>query len=487
MKFKTTKRKFALFTAFFFVISSLSAEETDKIKLPDMGDSTGTLISPIEEKKLGEAFFRRLHSQINIDEDLEIQHYIESVGNRLATNSDTPSYPFHFFVVLDKSINAFAGPGGYIGINSGLITTTESESELASVMAHEIAHVTQRHLYRAFEAASQLSLPTAAAMLAAILLGTQNAEMGMAALTAIQAGSAQYQINFTRDNEQEADRIGMQTLVHSNYDPRSMPIFFERLQQSSRYYGKGIPEFLRTHPVTVSRISDTRGRAEKYPYRQYPDSPDYLLTKAKLRIKTLDNYNDILRYFSVRQKQGTPVQRAVARYGLGLIALKKQQFKKAEAIFRQLVHEFPNQSQYLTAWAKTAFESGKFDMALARYNKALKIFPKNTAIQYEYISTLLRSGYAKKAYRALDNLNIKIKHQPTYYRLLAETYGALGKQAESHRYMAEYYYAKGLTPFAITQVKLAQKSKDLNFYLAAILDDRLNYFLEEEKMHQQDH
>jgi len=172
--------------------------------------------------------------------------------------------------VLENDINAFAGPGGYIGVNSGLILMTEAESELASVIAHEIGHVTQRHLFRAAEAAGRLSIPTMAATLAAILLGTQSPAMGQAAIMAIQAGSVQFQINFTRENEEEADRVGMQTLANSQFDPRSMPTFFERLQQSTRYYGQNIPEFLRTHPVTASRISDTRGRAETYPYKQYP-------------------------------------------------------------------------------------------------------------------------------------------------------------------------------------------------------------------------
>jgi predicted Zn-dependent protease len=476
---KCNNAKWVLAFALFFTASR--AQEPEKIKLPDMGDSAGALISPLEEKELGDAFFRRLHSAITINNDPEIQQYIQAVGQRLAANSDAPGSPFHFFVVIDKSINAFAGPGGYIGINSGLLITTDSESEMASVMAHEIAHVTQRHLYRAFEAASQLSLPTAAAMLAAILLGTQNAELGMAALTAIQAGSIQMQINFTRSNEQEADRIGMQTLVGSGFDPRGMPAFFLRLQQSSRYYGKGIPEFLRTHPVTVSRIADTRGRAENFPYRQYPDSIDYLLTKAKLRINTLKNNDDLVRYFSVRKNLGTSEQRAVARYGLGLLALKKQKFKRAEKNFQQLVNEYPNQPQYATALAKTALDARQYKVALKRYRQAQQNFPRNSAVKLEYITTLLKSGYAKKAYQALDNLNAKEKQQPNYFRLLAEAYGAQKQQAKSHRYMAEHYYATGQTRKAITQIKLAQKSKDLNFYLAAILDERLNYFIGEEQ------
>ena len=208
------------------IASSMAVAKIDEVQLPDMGDSSGTLISPIQEKELGDSFFRSLHGKIKISQDIEIQEYIQSTGKQLVVNTDQPSNPYHFFVVLDNQINAFAGPGGYIGINSGLILLTDSESELASVMAHEVAHVTQRHLYRAFEAASKLSIPTAAATLAAILLATQSPEAGQAALMAIQAGSVQFQIDFTRDNEKEADRIGIQTLAKSNFNPRSMPSIF---------------------------------------------------------------------------------------------------------------------------------------------------------------------------------------------------------------------------------------------------------------------
>ncbi len=206
MKFKPSALTLALSLALF--PAPQQAVEITKIELPDMGDSSGTLITPAEEKEFGEAFFRSLHSQISINQDAEIQQYIQTIGEKLVANSDLPSNPFHFFVVLENDINAFAGPGGYIGVNSGLILITEAESELASVMAHEIAHVTQRHLYRAYEASSRLSIPTAAATLAAVLLGTQSPALGQAAIVAIQAGSVQFQIDFTRENEAEADRVG---------------------------------------------------------------------------------------------------------------------------------------------------------------------------------------------------------------------------------------------------------------------------------------
>jgi beta-barrel assembly-enhancing protease len=472
----------ALATVLILLPNPVTAVDTDKIDLPDFGDSSGTLISPKQEQELGEAFFRSLHAKIEINEDSEVQQYIETLGQQLAASSDTPGYPFHFFVVNDNNINAFAGPGGYIGVNSGLILLTDAESELASVMAHEVAHVTQRHLYRAFEAASRLSIPTAAATLAAILLGVHSPAMGQAAIMAVQAGSTQYQIDFTRDNEQEADRVGMQTLAGANFDPRSMPVFFERLQQSTRYYGQGVPEFLRTHPVSVSRISDTRGRAEQYPYKQYPDSNDYLLTKAKLRVFGSANDDNTLNYFKAHENQGTEFQRAVARYGIALLKLKKQQFEDAEKSFNQLNLLYPNQPQFAAALARTALDSRQYEKALMLYKKTLDYFPSNQALKLEYIETLLLTGHPDKARQFLRTLKGSILKRPTYFRLMAQTHAHLHLEAESHRYLAELYYANGQTEAAIMQIKLAKQAKDLNFYLQAILDERLRFFMEEEKL-----
>jgi len=455
------------------------AMDIEKIQLPEMGDSAGALISPVQEKELGAAFFRNLHSQAEINKDLEIQQYIQTIGRQLAAHSDTPSSPFHFFVVMDPNINAFAGPGGYIGVNSGLILLTEAESELASVMAHEIAHVTQRHLYRQIEAASKMSIPTVAATLAAVLIGTQSPRMGQAALMAIQAGSIQFQIDFTRDHEKEADRVGMQTLSESNFDPRSMPTFFERLQQSTRYYGKGVPEFLRTHPVSESRIADTRGRAESYSYRQYPDSMGYLLTKAKLQVLTASDRKQTLQLFSNLELQGTQEQRAVARYGLGLVHLENLQYAQAIEVFQSLSEQYPDQPAYLAAWARSAMESRDYDKANSLFAKASQRFPHNDAITLEYTRCLLKSGQPQQARQALQNLSDAQKEQAFYFELLAQIHAELQQPGESHRYMAEYYYASGQTEEAILQIRLAKQEAHLSYQLQAILDERLNFFLAE--------
>ena len=455
------------------------AVDIDKLQLPEMGDSAGSLISPLEERMLGASFFRNLHNQAVINQDLEIQQYIESIGQTLAANSDTPTSPFHFFVVMDPNINAFAGPGGYIGVNSGLILLTEAESELASVMAHEIAHVTQRHLYRSIEKASKMSIPTVAATLAAILIGTQSPSMGQAALMAVQAGNIQFQIDFTREHEKEADRVGMQTLSLANYDPRSMPTFFERLQQSTRYYGKGVPEFLRTHPMSENRVADTRGRAETYPYRQYPDTIGYLLAKTKLAVLTESDKRINIQHFSALLQQGTPLQRAIAQYGLGLVELESLRFETASQIFQQLSEQFPEQPQYLTALARSASEAKQYEKAHAIFTKAVRKFPNNDAIKIEFTRSLMKSGQAQQAKDLLLSLSDSQKNQPFYFEILAQLFAELKQPGESHRYTAEYYYAVGQTEEAITQIRLGKQVDNLSYQLMAILNDRLNYFMSE--------
>ena len=464
-----------------FYPASQQAVEINKIELPDMGDSSGILISPAEEKEFGDEFFRSLHSQITINEDAEIQEYIQSIGRKLATNSDDPGHPFHFFVVMENDINAFAGPGGYIGINSGLILMTEAESELASVIAHEISHITQRHLFRAAEASSRLSIPTAAGMLGAILLGTRSAAMGQAAIMAIMGGSVQFQINFTRENEAEADRVGMQTLAATHYDPRSMPTFFERLQQATRYAGQGVPEFLRTHPVTESRISDTRGRAETYPYKQYPDSLAYQLTKAKIRIMTIVDPIYLEQYYRSRLTQGTLEQQTVALYGLGLFLLKTEKFKEAELIFQGLTTQYPEQPQYSSALAKVALDARDFNKAVLRYQKLTEQFPDNSAMKLELINALLKSDKADLAKKHLLALSPEAQQMTVYWQLLAEAYNKNNQVAESHRYLAEYYFAMGQTRDAIYQIRMALESKGLSFQLSSILSERLNFFLNQEQ------
>jgi len=463
-------------------LSALAPAAAKLPPLPDMGAPSDRILSPLEEERLGQAFFRNLHRHVRVSDDPMIQDYIASLGGRLTGHSDMANRPFHFFVVMEPEINAFAGPAGYIGVHSGLILATRSESELASVLAHEIAHVTQNHLKRAFASAKRLSIPLAAAMLAAILVGTQSPEAAQAAIIAIQAGGLQQQINFTRAHEQEADRIGLQILADSGFDPRSMPAFFERLQQSTRLSGRrNVPEFLRTHPMTSSRIADTRARAADYPYRQYTDSLAYLLVKAKLEVLSSREPARLLPLFRQRLRHGTPMQKAAARYGLALVHRSLHRLEESRKLLRQLLRRFPDQPQFVDALARVELAQGDTESALQRYRLALKHFPASTMLQLAYSQALLHSGRFGEARRRLLRLVARGNVPPSLYKHLSQAYAGMGETAEAQRYLAEYHYATGDLEQAIRYARLALKMARGDRILTAIARERLRFFQQEEK------
>ena len=453
------------------------------IHLPDIGDPTGTLMTAQQETELGAAFFRSLHAQMEINEDPEVRDYIQSLGSRLTANSDTPSQQFTFFVVNEPVINAFAGPGGYIGINSGLILLTEQESELASVVAHEISHVTQRHLFQTFQAASRMAIPTALAMLGAALIGAKGGggNAATAAMMAAQAASKQYQINFTRDNEVEADRVGMQILSKSEFDPRAMPGFFERMQQSTRFAGNRIPEFLLTHPVTAARISDTRDRSEHFPYRQFPDSLTYQIIRAKLRVTTAPSPRNAMEYFLTMHNRGTGQQQDVIHYGLALAHSKLGEHDAARSTLQRLVQTYPHVAPFMNALAAVEMDAKNYPKAAQLYEVALSRFPDNQAMTLNYVRSLLNTKQAAKAREVLHGYTKHHAPTPDVYELLAETYSKLGNEGESHRYYAEGYYQLGQTKSALLQLQLAKRAAGGNFYLNSVIDERLEKWRAEEE------
>lgn len=454
----------------------------NRIKLPDMGDSAGAIVTPELEKKLGEGFIRSIRRHVPLVEDPLINEYIQNIGHQIASRSEMPNRPFHFFVVEDNAINAFAGPGGYIGVNTGLITTTESESELASVLAHEVGHVTQRHLQRAIESASQMAAPTAAAMLAALALGLALPGVGPAALIAVQAGQVQQQINFTRSHEAEADRAGIQNLADAGFDPRSMPTFFGRLQSASQYYGQNIPEILLTHPAPVSRISDTAARAEEYPYRQVNSSLGYLLTRSALRVKAQPVIqDDFFKTLATEAGQGTAEQQAAGQYALGLAQRSMGRHQASLATFKQLVQTYPDEIWFALAYAGQLKETGQGAAALALLAETERKFPERRPVTLYYAEMLLGMGQDKAALTRLER-DLK-QNGPTLftYDLLAVASGRLGQHAEGFRYRAEYLYLLGLTKDAITQLKQAALAVKDDPYLSSAIEERKRQLEEELK------
>ena len=262
---------------------SVAAARAGGQDLPDLGDVSQATLTPLMERRMGETIMREVRSDRAYYEEPEATDYVNQLGNRLAARSADARQEFDFFLMQDPQINAFALPGGFIGVNTGLLFAAQSESEVAGVIAHEISHVTQRHIARMIAQEKQGTVTTLASIAAAILLSRVSSDAAQAAFMFGQASAVQGQLNFTRDNEREADRVGLQLLDKAGFDPRGMASFFERLQRATGVYETAAPSYLRTHPLTFERIADIQNRLQELPYRQIPDSVEFQLVRAKLR------------------------------------------------------------------------------------------------------------------------------------------------------------------------------------------------------------
>ena len=305
--------------------------------LPDLGDASQATFSPHQERELGLRIMSEIRADPSYLDDAEVAGYLTNLGSRLLLNSreTRPDQEFEFFAVKDPMINAFALPGGFMGFNTGLILTAQSESELAGVMAHEIAHVTQKHLARMIAGQKYSMLTSLAAVALAVLASRTNPQAAAAVLIGSQARQIQSQLDFTRDHEKEADRIGLNILISAGLDPRGMSEFFERLQKAGRFRENGAPSYLRTHPITYERIADIDNRTHSLPYRQVPDSLDFLLVRAKLRA-SLDNPGDAVEYFDSTLRDKRYSSEAVERYGLIYALLRDRKFVRADKELMQL-------------------------------------------------------------------------------------------------------------------------------------------------------
>jgi len=448
------------------------------IQLPEIGDSTQPGFSKHDEQALGERFMRELRAHVPLVEDPQVKGYVKSLGQELASHAGPSTLGFTFFVVDEPAINAFAGPGGYIGINAGLITSTERESELASVVAHEIAHVTQRHLQRTIAARQRMSLPSLAGLAAAILIGIQSPEAGQAAAMALGGGQAQLALNYSRQHEREADHIGIQILAKAGFDPRAMPSFFEQLQQASRYYRQP-PEFLSTHPVTSSRIADSRARAERYPVQKDRDSLAYHLVRAKLEVAQMSPEEAVPRYRE-RLEGGEYRNADATLYGLALALLEAGEVEAAREHTYVLLEADPDRIPYIDLQARTALAGGSVREALGTYEDALELYPGDRVLTRGYVEALLRAGRAKRAVSVIEDYQRSHSMDADMYRLAAHAHQEAGNTAASQAALAEHYYRLGRLDAAIHQLRLAGQAVGDDYYQTTRLEARLRE-LEEEK------
>ena len=451
---------------------AFSAPALAQSDLPDFGDSSAATLSPADERRLGEMFLREIRARLVLVDDPEIESYVDSLGRRLASGSDDPAQSFRFFVVAQDEINAFAGPGGYIGVNAGLILNTGSEGELASVLAHEIAHVTQRHVARRFEQQGRSRLPVLAGIVAAIALGSQSAALGQATAAATIGTAAQQTLNFSREAEREADRVGMQLLERAGYDPRSMPAMLEKLLSATRFAHRP-PEYLSTHPHTVSRIADLEARAERYPYREREDGLRYRLVQTRLGVLLGDDAAQSLAFFEEAGdgdgKPGSPV----AAYGRGLALVRGGDHGGAREVFAGLVDAYPGEIFFRTAQAENELSAGQVSRSIALYAEAYPLYPDNKALVYGFTTALLRGGRAGEAIEVIDAYTRSHAPDPHLHRLAAEAYAQEGDSVRSRLSLAEHYYLDGRFDAALHQLRLASQEDGAGYYLLSRVDARI--------------
>lgn len=440
--------------------------------LPDLGDYSQTVLPPQEERRIGEEIMREIRASGQMVSDIEVTDYIGALGYRLAANSSENTRAFSFFVIQDPTINAFALPGGFIGVHTGLLQNTRSESELASVLAHEIGHVVQHHISRMVEQQKRDTIPSIAALAASILIARANPQLAQAGIVGTQAGSIQRQLDFTRENEREADRVGLQILNDSGFDTRAMPAFFETLMKNTRVSEGSAPAFLRTHPLTTERIAEIRNRVEQMPYRQVPDSVEFQLVRAKLRSME-GTAKEAARFFKENLREKRYTNEASQHYGLALATMRGQDYQRAEHELEVLKTQLPRHPMVETLSANLLLAEGRAQDALKRFQDALADFPKHRGLIYGYAEALLSMNKIDDAARFLSDKQALFPDDGYLYELQAQAYTRQGKNLLGHQAQGEAYYRNFDLGAAVEQMELAVKSGDGDFYQQSIVEARL--------------
>ena len=444
--------------------------------LPDIGDPADSIMSPTSARQLGEGLMRMLRHNDMLLNDPLLQGYITNLGYKLSTASDKPSEQYVFFIVKDNSVNAFAAPGGYIGIHTGLIRICETESELASVVSHEIAHITQNHLFRAYDATSKQRLTTAVLMLAAILLGGGDSEVTSAALATGLAAGVQTSINYTRQHEKEADRLGIEILASTGYNPNSMADFFQRMHNATRLYGSQAPEFLRTHPVTSTRVADAKNRAAQMQLTPTFNDENFQLARARVIALSEDDPQLTLKIFKAKLDSKHKLTRIAAEYGYVLALIRARQADAALKRLRPMLKRDPDSLLYQLAMAEALEQSGQVKSSLNLYERIQTTTPDNRAVTMYYASALIRNNQSEAARKLLRNLLGKYSNDSQLHQMYARASEKSKKIGDAYFHLAEYYYLNGSTETAIDHLTRARKLPEMDYYLRSRIDARLKQY-----------
>jgi predicted Zn-dependent protease len=423
--------------------------------LPDIGSAANSTLTLEDEYRIGLSVVRGLREQGMIMEDPETDDYMQALGSRISSQVPDSQQRFRFFVVRDPGINAFALPGGFIGINQGLLTATANEAQLASVLAHEIAHVTQRHIARAIQARGRQGMASAATLLAAILVGmaTGSSDAMQAGIAIAQGTAMQQQINFTRANEYEADRIGIGLLAAAGFDPNAMPDFFETLGRRSGLAGIGVPEFLRTHPVTTNRIAESRDRAAQLRPVVAAQSPAFEFIRERVRVLGAAPGSDLRQYYAALA--GNRTLNAAQRYGEALARSDAGDRSRAADALRELNAAQPGSPMLQAALGQALADDGRLPEALEVLRAGLSVAPRNVPLTVRYAEALLKAGEAKQAHEVLLDLFNNVPPTPEQIRLTALAASSAGDTGDAYYYMGEYHIIGGDLAMAVKQLELA--------------------------------
>ncbi|HNP34978.1 MAG TPA: M48 family metalloprotease [Woeseiaceae bacterium] len=469
------------------VLVYASGAGADDIKLPDMGSPADAVLSKSEENRFGRAIMAEIRRSGQVVEDPVVNEYINEIGHRLAAQVNDGDHSFEFFVIKDERINAFALPGGYIGVHTGLLEATRNEDELAGVLAHEIAHVTQRHIARSIHANQRQSLVSTALMLGALVAGVAGAgsDVVQAGMAVSQGTAVQSQINFTRSHEYEADRIGIAALNDAGFDPHGMASFFEvmaRLQPASPELRA--PEFLRTHPVTTARIAEASSRAQAYPRRMSSDSIGYGIARARTAVERFGTPDAAVAYF---ERRDYDKQTDVERYGRAFAYQRAGRSLEANRIFQELVDKNPAVIAYYIGLGETQIDLEDYAAGSATFERAVELFPRNVPLIIEYGEHLLRLGQAERAHQLLLDLMNNVPPTPEQVRLIARAANEAGDAAESLYYMSEYQLMTGDLVGGIRYLQRALALPELQEIQRIRFEARINFirdYMSEEQLRQ---
>lgn len=448
--------------------------------LPALGDASSSIVSPEQEHQLGRAWLNVLRSQVKSLPDPLLKDFVESSVYRLAETSQLQDRRLVFVLLDSPQLNAFAAPGGVIGVNGGLFLHAQTEGEYASVLAHELAHLSQRHFARGLEEQQRMQVPMMAAMLAGVVAAAAGAgDAGIAAIASTQAAAIQAQRRFSRQNEQEADRIGILNLQQAGYDPRAMPSMFERLMRQYRYT-RVPPEFLLTHPLSESRVADTRNRAEQFAGSGSRDSLRYQLMRARVQLTYESSPGLAAQRFRALLDENPELD--AARYGLALAQIKSGQLKEAGSNLQPLLAKAPNDVVYNLAQVELDIAGNRLDAASQRLQRLLGLYPASYPARQSLSELLLKQNRPAEAEQQLDRL---LKERPSDAELWfqqAETRGLSGNIIGLHQARAEYFALVGDYDQALEQLDFARRRSNGNFQLAARIDARHSELEAEKRM-----